>query len=123
MSTAGIYNTPDFRWFGSIDYTLNGLSLTASARGFESGVYDNSWVSGVNIDDNSIPGATYYDLAGAYRFKLADENSLEVYLKIENLLDEDPAVVAAANISGLQTNPAIYDVIGRAYRLGVRMAF
>lgn len=123
LSTAGIYNTPDFRWFGSIDYSVDKFSLTASARGFGSGVYDNTWVSGVNIDDNSIPGATYYDLAGAYRFQFADENSLEVYLKIENLLDEDPAVVAAANISGLQTNPAIYDVVGRAYRLGVRMAF
>lgn len=123
LNSIGVFNTPDWRWFGSLDYTLSDLSLTASARGFGSGVYDNAWVSGVNIDDNSIPGATYYDLAGAYRFQFAGDNNIEAYFKIENLLDEDPEVVAAASISGLQTNPALYDVIGRAYRIGFRVSF
>lgn len=123
LNSAGVYNTPDWRWFGSIDYTLNELSLTAVARGFGSGVYDNAWVSGVNIDDNSIPGATYFDLAGAYGFELTGDSKLEAYFKIENLLDKDPEVVAGASISALQTNPALYDVVGRFYRIGLRMQF
>jgi iron complex outermembrane recepter protein len=122
-SGGGIYNTPESRWFLNIDYALNELSLTATARGFGDGVYDNLWASGVQIDNNEIPGATYYDLAGSYRFQLANDNDLAVYFKVENLLDEDPAVIGAANISGLQTNPAFYDVVGRAYRLGIRMTF
>jgi iron complex outermembrane receptor protein len=92
-------------------------------RGFGSGVYDNAWVSGVNIDDNTIPGATYLDLAGSYRFELTDTARVEAYFKVENLLDEDPEVVAGTGISSLQTNPALYDVIGRAYRIGFRMTF
>jgi outer membrane receptor protein involved in Fe transport len=90
-------------------------------RGFSDGVYDNAWVSGVNIDDNRIPGATYVDLAGSYRFELTDAGRVEAYFKIDNLLDEDPEVVAGAGISALQTNPALYDVIGRAYRVGFRV--
>jgi iron complex outermembrane receptor protein len=123
LNSAGIYNTPDLRWFGSIDYAINEISLTTSVRGFSSGVYDNAWVSGVNIDDNSIPGATYVDLAGSYRFDLTDTGRVEAYFKVENLLDKDPEVVAGAGISALQTNPALYDVIGRAYRVGFRMSF
>ncbi len=123
LNSPGIYNTPDWRWFGSIDYTLNEMSLTATARGFGSGVYNNDWVSGVNIDDNRIPGATYLDLAGAYRFELAGDSGLEAYFKVENLLDQDPEVVASTAISGLQTNPALYDVVGRFYRVGVRINF
>ncbi len=123
LNSVGIYNTPDLRWFGSIDYAINEISLTTSVRGFSSGVYDNAWVSGVSIDDNSIPGATYVDLAGSYRFDLTDTGRVEAYFKVENLLDKDPEVVAGAGISALQTNPALYDVIGRAYRVGFRMSF
>jgi iron complex outermembrane receptor protein len=121
--TGGAFSTPKWRWLGSVDYTLNDLSLTATARGFSSGVYDNTWVSGIHIDDNHIPGATYVDLGGSYRFTYAEENSVEAYFKVENLLDRDPAVVAGANISALQTNPALFDVVGRNYRVGFRVRF
>jgi outer membrane receptor protein involved in Fe transport len=123
QNTATPFSTPNWRWLGSVNYTLNDLSLTASARGFDGGVYDNTWVSGVNIDDNHIPGATYIDLAGSYHFPYEGDNSIEAYFKVENLLDKDPAVVAGAAISALQTNPALYDVVGRNYRIGVRVRF
>lgn len=123
QNSGGVFNTPQWRWLGSVDYSFNDLSLTATARGFDAGVYDNTWVSGINIDDNHIPGATYVDLAGSYRFPYGGENSVEAYFKVENLLDRDPATVAGANISALQTNPALYDVVGRNYRIGVRVRF
>ena len=77
----------------------------------------------MNIDDNHIPGATYIDLAGAYLIPFEGDASVQAYFKVENLLDKDPAVVAGANISALQTNPALYDVVGRNYRVGVRIKF
>ena len=49
--------------------------------------------------------------------------SVEAYFKVENLLDRDPAVVAGANLSALQTNPALFDVVGRNYRVGFRVRF
>jgi outer membrane receptor protein involved in Fe transport len=86
-------------------------------------VYDNNWQSGIDIDDNHIPGATYLDLATGYKLDYRGDSNVEAYFKVENLLDKDPAIVAGAGISALQTNPALYDVIGRNYRIGVRMRF
>ncbi len=123
QNSGGTFNTPKWRWLASIDYALNDLSITATARGFNAGVYDNTWVSGVNIDDNHIPGATYLDLAGSYLIPFEGDANVQAYFKVENLLDKDPAVVAGANISALQTNPALYDVVGRNYRVGVRISF
>ena len=116
-------STPKWRWLGSLGYELNAISLTATARGFSAGVYDNTWVSGINIDNNHIPGATYFDLAGLYQLPTSRVNHCEVYFKIENLLNKDPAVVAGSSISALQTNPALYDVIGRNYRIGIRLKY
>jgi outer membrane receptor protein involved in Fe transport len=123
QNSAGVYNTPKWRWLGSVNYVVKNLSFNVTARGFNAGVYDNTWVSGINIDDNHIPGATYVDLSGSYRFDYAEDDSVEAYFKVENLMDKDPAVVAGANISALQTNPALYDVVGRNYRVGVRVRF
>jgi len=123
QNSGGVYNTPKWRWLGSLDYALDHLSFNVQARGFNAGVYDNTWVSGINIDDNHIPGATYFDLGGAYRFDLSGDDNIEAYFKIENVMDKDPVVVAGANISALQTNPALYDVIGRNYRVGFRFRF
>jgi hypothetical protein len=123
QNSAGVYNTPNWRWLGSVDYAIHDLSITATARGFDAGVYDNTYVSGINIDDNHIPGAAYVDLAGTYHFTYGSDNDVEAYFKIENVLDRDPAVVAGAAISALQTNPALYDVVGRNYRIGVRVKF
>jgi iron complex outermembrane recepter protein len=36
------------------------------------------------------------------------------YFKVDNVLDEDPARVTTFS------NPALYDALGRVYRLGVR---
>jgi outer membrane receptor protein involved in Fe transport len=122
-SATNIYSTPKWRWLGSINYDFQRLSVTTTARGFSSGVYDNNWQSGIDIDDNHIPGATYLDLATGYKLDYRGDSNVEAYFKVENLLDKDPAIVAGAGISALQTNPALYDVIGRNYRIGVRMRF
>jgi len=70
------------------------------------------------IFDNHLPGATYVDVGATYQF--AKESML--YFKIDNLADHGPALVPQTNLS-IGVNPAIYDVIGRTYRAGVRMRF
>jgi outer membrane receptor protein involved in Fe transport len=112
-----------WRWNASLTFDADRYSLTATARGFSSGVYDNAWTSGVEIDDNHIPGATYVDLAGQYRIRQGDDGELIAFFTVENLFDKDPALAAGAAISSLQTNPILYDVIGRNYRVGIRFKF
>ena len=45
-----------------------------------------------------------------------------LYFKVDNLADRAPVLVPQTNLS-IGVNPAIYDVIGRTYRAGVRMTF
>jgi outer membrane receptor protein involved in Fe transport len=92
-------------------------------RSVSSGVYDNTWKSGVDIDNNYIAGATYFDLAGNVKFWGEGLKKAEFYFKVENLLDKDPPVAAGIASSALQTNPVLYDTLGRNFRVGVRVRY
>ena len=117
-------SVPKWRWLASVGWQRNPVSLTLTGRGFAAGVYDNTYVSGISISDNHLPGSTYFDLAGDYTFSQGEGGrKLMAYFKIENLFDKDPAIVAANGISSQQSNPALYDTIGRNYRVGVRFRY
>lgn len=116
-------DAPKWRWFATLGYDDEKVSGLVTLRTISAGVYDNVWRSGVDIDDNRIKGAAYVDLAGVYRFQTGATKQLELFAKVENLFDKDPPVVAAIGAASLQTNPVLYDVVGRAYRVGVRFRY
>ncbi|WP_293972362.1 TonB-dependent receptor [Sphingomonas sp.] len=116
-------DAPKWRWFVTLGYDDARVSGLITLRTISKGVYDNAWTSGVDIDNNRIKGAAYVDLAGVYHLKPAGSSQMEIFFKIENLLDKDPPVVAQVGTSGLQTNPTLYDVVGRAYRVGLRFKY
>ncbi len=72
------------------------------------------------------PGAFYLDGAIAYDLPRLGNAAFQVYFNVQNLLNRDPPVVPLP-LAGLvpyfsvQTNPQLYDVLGRTYRLGVRV--
>ena len=116
-------SAPKWRTYTTIGYDGDRLSLTGTMRTISQGVYSNSWKSGVDIDDNTIKGATYFDLAGSYKIMGDRSKYIEAYFKIDNLLDKAPPVAAQNVSSALQTNPILYDVIGRSYRIGIRLRY
>jgi outer membrane receptor protein involved in Fe transport len=63
------------------------------------------------IDNNHVDGAFYLDRGGWYEVL----PGTTAYFKVDNVLDEDPARVT------IFSNPALYDALGRVYRLGVRV--
>jgi len=65
------------------------------------------------IDTNFIPGAFYMDVGGTYNLTSA----MTAYFKVDNVFNRDPAR------SPYFVNPALYDVLGRVYRAGVRFKF
>jgi outer membrane receptor protein involved in Fe transport len=125
---------PELRYLASATYTLDPVSLTLSARGIGSGKYNNSFIecsSGCpdstldhpTINDNHIPGVTYFDLALDYKI-LGDR--AEAFLVAENVLDKDPPLIAGSRSNGYyagQGNTKFYDRLGRMLRLGVRFDF
>jgi iron complex outermembrane receptor protein len=124
IDTAGVNigNTPDWKILAIQTYETDNYSLLIQQRWISDGVLGNQYIecrpgtcpaSTVNrptIDNNHVDGAFYIDIGGSYTFR----PGASAYFKVDNLLDEDPARVT------IFSNPALYDALGRVYRLGVR---
>jgi outer membrane receptor protein involved in Fe transport len=122
-------STPKWKALVTETWDNGKLSLSLTERWVSAGVFSNEFIecqtncplptaAHPTIYDNHLPGATYVDVGATYQF--AKESML--YFKIDNLADHGPALVPQTNLS-IGVNPAIYDVIGRTYRAGVRMRF
>jgi iron complex outermembrane recepter protein len=125
-------NTPKWKllatqtWDGLLS---DKLSLTLTERWFSDGKYSNEYIecqtncpvstlTHPTIYDNKMKGATYIDFGGSYNVS----KQMMVYFKIDNLADRDPEPAPQANPS-FAINPALYDVVGRTYRAGLRYNF
>jgi len=121
--------TPDWKALASQTWENDKVSLTLSERWVSKGVYSNEYiecqtdcpVSTVihpTIFDNKMAGAFYVDLGGSYKFS----KQLTAFFKVDNLANRDPVAAPQTNLS-YGINPALYDVMGRTYRAGLRYNF
>lgn len=124
VDTAGVNidTKADWKVLAIQSYDTDKLSIQLQQRWISDGVLGNQYiecqpgtcpVSTVNrptIDNNHVDGAFYLDVGGSYEVL----PGTTAYFKVDNVLDEDPARVT------IFSNPALYDALGRVYRLGVR---
>lgn len=121
-------NTPHWKVLMTQSWDNETFSFNVQERWFSDGVIGRQYIecqtgcpvstgNHPTLDRNSIPGAFYLDVGGT--FSLTDYAT--AYFKIDNLLDRDPAASPQTN-TGLDTNPALYELAGRTYRIGVRFA-
>ena len=118
-------NTPHWKVLGIQSYSNDRFSLTVQERWFSDGTYNPSnWIecqsgcpvstpNAPTIDNNFMPGAFYLDIGAS--FNLTD--AIELYGKVDNVFNRDPAQ------SPFHVNPALYDIVGRMYRAGLRFRF
>lgn len=122
-------NTPSWKLLATEAWNTDTFSLSVQQRWFSDGVYNNEYVvcstncpvsttQHPTIDNNSMPGAFYLDIGGSYNIT----KKLNVYFKIDNLLDHDPAPSPQTN-TGIDVNQALYDTLGRLFRVGARYNF
>jgi outer membrane receptor protein involved in Fe transport len=129
-------STPNWKVLASQTWSNDRLRLTVQERWFSDGTYGNTYIecatscpaydpsaprtptNSPTIDNNRMPGAFYVDLSGSYDVT----DSVQAYFKIDNLLNRDPEPAPRAD-TGIDINPALYDVVGRMYRVGVRLNF
>jgi outer membrane receptor protein involved in Fe transport len=102
---------------GNFSYDAGPASVTAQVRYVGKGNYDNTYVEGIDINDNSVPSVTYLNLSGSYQFG----EQLQVFGVVNNVFDRWPAITP--NSFGLPTTAVYFDTIGRSYRLGFRYRF
>lgn len=122
--------TPDWKVLGIQTWDGGSYSLLVQERWFSNGVFGNQYIQCAagtcpastnnrpTIDRNYMKGAFYLDLGGSVNLSKA----VRAYFKVDNLLDHDPEPSPQTN-TGIDLNPALYDTLGRVYRVGVRFNF
>lgn len=126
---------PDLTYLVSAAYQLYPFSATLTARGISDGVYNNALIECVpgtcppatplhpTTNNNSIDAVTYFDLTLSYT---GMDGAMEAFFVVENLLDEDPPLIAGPVGTGFyagQGNAEFYDRLGRIFRAGMRFSF
>ena len=71
-----------------------------------------------SINDNWVSGRLYTNLSLSYSLPLSDKGELQFYGVINNLFNLDPPVDPGAASA---TNSILFDAIGRAFTVGVRL--
>ena len=128
-------NTPSWKLLAIETWSTDRFSFNLQQRWFSDGVYSNEYVvcsTGTcpvgrtalqntqhpTIDNNTMRGAFYLDLGGAFDIT----KKLNVYFKISNVLDRDPTPSPQTN-TGIDVNQGLYDTLGRLFRVGARYNF
>jgi outer membrane receptor protein involved in Fe transport len=68
------------------------------------------------ISNNFMKGAFYLDIGGSVKI----DTSSTLYFKIDNVGNVSPTPDPNNVANNIGANPALYDTIGRIYRLGFR---
>lgn len=131
--TPAIGSIPNWRFMGTIALEKDPFTVALTARGVSSGRINNTYIecasacpaSTVNnptIDDNHVDGAWYFDASITFRPDLP--GTPELFFSVKNIANKDPAIVArppSGQSYGFRpTQEAIYDILGRQFRAGIR---
>jgi hypothetical protein len=124
-------NTPHWKVFFTQQYDTDNWGFFVNERWFSEGVISRNWFACASacpapvdanhptVSSNYMPGELYFDVGGHYDLS----SHTELYFKIANLTNQNPGNAnpyTPLNQSS-NTNPSLYDVIGRYYTIGFRL--
>jgi outer membrane receptor protein involved in Fe transport len=121
-------NVPLWKGYFVEDYTTDKFSFTLTERWESAGVFSKQYivcttacpaptVAHPTINYNYMPSAFYVDIGGSYY--VTDKTS--VYFKVDNAANAPPPPAPSNFVPTAGVNAVMYDVIGRMYRVGVRI--
>ena len=131
----GVQATP--KWTGNIitSYMTGDLSVSLSARYIGGAVLDKMWgdspedanyqneegqfLAG-SVDNNFVKPYMNFALNGSYNLRVDGTRQFQVFGSVNNLFDKDPPY-SGGYVSG--ASPQYHDIMGRSYRMGVRVRF
>jgi outer membrane receptor protein involved in Fe transport len=131
----GQFSTPSWIYRFSATYDAPQGSITAVARGVSSGLYVANGIecqtggcpagrtaaeasAFPTYDDNTVSGTFYVDLNVTLKFDAMGRGDGEFFVNVTNLFDSDPILLPE---TGLAANSTYSDLLGRAFRVGVRL--
>jgi len=122
---------PHYILNGYLTYSSDRVTTQIQVRHISAGNYNNELVgpgqdgydplATNSINDNHIGAWTYVNLNASVAVWKQGDQKVEIFGAINNLFDKDPPVDAPSSFG--PTNNVLYDVLGRAYRIGARFKF
>jgi iron complex outermembrane receptor protein len=109
-------------WRGNLSVTYDDDAFTAyvAERIIGGGKYNNTYSAGF-INKPNVSGQYMTDLTLQYRLK-TNFGKLTLYGTVLNLFNAAPPIDPQNFFEPTETNPVLYDVIGRIFRVGVKVA-
>lgn len=121
---------PKWTYKVSAIYDLGRWSGNADAHGFSAMKYDVTLIGPDSqnynaarpnsVNDNTFPSAAYLDLGLRYQLLDRERLSLQLLANVDNTFNRKPPQFAAI---GINSGGDPYDLIGRTYRLGMRLKY
>ena len=120
---------PHWKFLATENYAQDRWSVSFTERYVSDGVQNSQYIECTTgcplptadhptVNNNHIRGQFLLDLGGTFNM---NEN-WQLYGKVDNLTNVDPVTIwSNAPNTDSTVNPGLYDVIGRMYRLGVRL--
>jgi outer membrane receptor protein involved in Fe transport len=126
------------KWSGNftVAYLVGDLSVAVNGRYVGGSAIDKDWCDNVltcdtyqneagdfllgSVDNNRVKPYLNFSLTGNYNLQVGELKQFQVFGSIANLFDKSPPFTGGG-ISGATAN--YHDILGRAYRMGVRMKF
>jgi len=122
-------NIPHWKLYETQTYSTDRWSITFSENWISDGRLNTQYIqcstgcpvptaNSPTVNYNVIPGAFYFNVGGTFNL---NEN-WQLFGRIDNVTNVDPpAIPSAAPNTSMGVNPALYDTIGRLYRIGIRV--
>ena len=116
-------------WTATADttYRLNGWMFNLEGHMVGSGKYGVTLTEGAGaantVNRNDVPAYFLFNLTGQRTLSFGS-STFEFYALINNLFDKAPPLIPSGQVGGSaesSTNAVFYDVIGRNFKLGVRL--
>lgn len=127
IDAAGTSGSPDWSWTGTAVYRLDRLTTSLQVR-YTSPIHYSSTLVGPDdpnysvalnnsVNRNLWPSATYVNAFAQYDLISDDKRTVQIYANVDNLLDKQPPIVA------ISINGSAYDLVGRTFKVGLRVKY
>jgi iron complex outermembrane recepter protein len=110
-------STPEWRFTVAPSWTFGNANVQATARFIDSMVHANTVTGGSPVSNTGVDSTWYFDLTGRYDLPYG----FSVRGGINNVSDRNPQIYSP-NVQA-NTDPSLYDVLGRRYFIGVDYRF
>ncbi len=115
--------SPSWLLTETTSYDRGPIGVDLTGRFVSSGVLETTDLPGtISPAENQLPSNFTLDVG--LRYTLASlPGTPEFYLTITNVLNKAPPLIPGSLLTSVDTNPTLYDIMGRYFFGGVRMSF